>query len=271
MVQSIKSVLMKRGITAADADDQIKEARADLVAHIAAGNMSAADNVCKDHFGLEPDYLDELTPAPADMPPDDPQPYNHGSGTYKGKDFTPAARDICDADLLPATEAPVKQLKRLCKLINKQKDDRPALQHILIEKNHFIVTNGRGLIIERHGHNLDAPLLVHKDQIKLLDSKTAAIATDKKAGTLTDCNITIKNDDMPADHYPKYKQVCPEKLPDHLCIAFSIENLKLLIDALPPDAVPVFHFDKDPHKAVIITSQKSGDIYALMLPCRINK
>lgn len=63
MVESIKSVLMARDdMTAADADAAIADAREALIALIEDGDFSAAEDVCLDHFGLEPDYLEELLP-----------------------------------------------------------------------------------------------------------------------------------------------------------------------------------------------------------------
>jgi len=61
VVDSIKSVLMKRdGISAEEADDMIQCAKEELAEHIENGDITSADEICADHFGLEPDYLEEL-------------------------------------------------------------------------------------------------------------------------------------------------------------------------------------------------------------------
>lgn len=56
---SIKKILMERdGMTAEEAVDLIKEARADLRDRLAAGEMP--EDICEEWFGLEPDFLFEL-------------------------------------------------------------------------------------------------------------------------------------------------------------------------------------------------------------------
>ena len=63
MRKSIKQVLMERdGMSEMDADDLIDEAREEMMEHIANGDLDAAEDICMDYFGLEPDYLDELLP-----------------------------------------------------------------------------------------------------------------------------------------------------------------------------------------------------------------
>lgn len=61
MLESIKTVLMRRdGLTAPEAQEAIEAAREELRAALDAGDLSAAEDICQEHFGLEPDYLDEL-------------------------------------------------------------------------------------------------------------------------------------------------------------------------------------------------------------------
>ena len=56
---SIKEVLMTRDrLTADEADEAIKECRADLNERLASGEMPY--DICEEYFGLEPDFLDEL-------------------------------------------------------------------------------------------------------------------------------------------------------------------------------------------------------------------
>jgi len=58
---SIKSILMKRdGMTESEADDLISEAKDMLQQYIMEGDLSSAEDVCADYFGLEPDYIFDL-------------------------------------------------------------------------------------------------------------------------------------------------------------------------------------------------------------------
>jgi len=60
-MESIKDILMERdGMTAADADNLIDDARADLAKRLDAGEMP--HDICEEWFGLEPDYFFELLP-----------------------------------------------------------------------------------------------------------------------------------------------------------------------------------------------------------------
>lgn len=60
-MESIKKVIMKRdGISSSSADDLINEARMALDAYLTDNDQEAAENVCEEYFGLEPDYLIEL-------------------------------------------------------------------------------------------------------------------------------------------------------------------------------------------------------------------
>lgn len=61
MRESIKEVLMRRdGMTASEAHDAIKEAKEDLQELIEDGLFMEAEDICRDHFGLEPDYIMDL-------------------------------------------------------------------------------------------------------------------------------------------------------------------------------------------------------------------
>ena len=58
---SIKQILMQRdGLSAEEAEELIIEARNDMNYMLENGDTVGAYNICQDHFGLEPDYLDEL-------------------------------------------------------------------------------------------------------------------------------------------------------------------------------------------------------------------
>ena len=57
---SMKQVLMDRdGLTEEEAEAQVDDARANLMALIENGDMESAMDVCYD-YGLEPDYLEDL-------------------------------------------------------------------------------------------------------------------------------------------------------------------------------------------------------------------
>ncbi len=58
---TIREILMTRdGMTADEADNLINEAREQLFDYLAEGDMSGAEEICSEFFGLEPDYLFEL-------------------------------------------------------------------------------------------------------------------------------------------------------------------------------------------------------------------
>lgn len=59
--KTLKQVLMDRdGLTAEDAENQIKQARAEAYEMIEQGDLMDAYDICETWFGLEPDYLDDL-------------------------------------------------------------------------------------------------------------------------------------------------------------------------------------------------------------------
>ncbi len=63
-METIKEVLIRRdGISADEADELIAEARAQMELYIAENDYFAAEDICNEFFGLEPDYLMELMPA----------------------------------------------------------------------------------------------------------------------------------------------------------------------------------------------------------------
>ena len=60
-MKTIKQVLMRRdGMTDIEADELISEAKEQLQEYLANGDIEAADNICEEFFGLEPDYIMEL-------------------------------------------------------------------------------------------------------------------------------------------------------------------------------------------------------------------
>ena len=60
-MESIKEILMRRDdMTSEEADEIIAEAKNKLEEYLETGDISAAENICQEYFGLEPDYLDEL-------------------------------------------------------------------------------------------------------------------------------------------------------------------------------------------------------------------
>ena len=57
----IKEVLMRRdNMSAQEADESIAEGVELLREYIATDNISAAENICEELWGLEPDYILEL-------------------------------------------------------------------------------------------------------------------------------------------------------------------------------------------------------------------
>lgn len=61
MRKGIRETLMERdGISAEEADDLIAEAIEDFQECLLNGEIDEAENICVIHFGLEPDYLDDL-------------------------------------------------------------------------------------------------------------------------------------------------------------------------------------------------------------------
>lgn len=57
----IKQILMKRdGLTEAEAQNYIEEAREALQEYLANGDIFEAHDICEEFFGLEPDYIFEL-------------------------------------------------------------------------------------------------------------------------------------------------------------------------------------------------------------------
>ena len=60
-MESIKSILIRRdGMTEDEANSLIEDAKATLSLYLDAGDMSSAEDICAEFFGLEPDYLMEL-------------------------------------------------------------------------------------------------------------------------------------------------------------------------------------------------------------------
>ncbi len=60
-MNNIKQVLMQRdGMSAADANDLIREAKEQLQEYLENGEEYLAEDICAEFFGLEPDYLMEL-------------------------------------------------------------------------------------------------------------------------------------------------------------------------------------------------------------------
>lgn len=60
-MESIKEVLITRdGMDPTDADDLISDAQDDFNYRVARGDLDAAENICADWFGLEPDYVIEF-------------------------------------------------------------------------------------------------------------------------------------------------------------------------------------------------------------------
>ena len=60
-METIKEVLMRRDeMTSDEADDLISEAKEQLLEYFESGDLIAAEDICSEYFGLEPDYIMEL-------------------------------------------------------------------------------------------------------------------------------------------------------------------------------------------------------------------
>lgn len=60
-MKSIKEILIERdGMDPDDADALIADAQEEFDMYIADGDLNAAENICSDYFGLEPDYTIEF-------------------------------------------------------------------------------------------------------------------------------------------------------------------------------------------------------------------
>ncbi len=60
-METIKEVLMQRDqMTAEEAEELIEEAKDQLQEYLEVGEMSKAEDICSEYFGLEPDYIEEL-------------------------------------------------------------------------------------------------------------------------------------------------------------------------------------------------------------------
>ena len=60
-MRNLKQVLRARdGITSAQANLLIEEARMDINDYLAEGDLTSAEEICSEHFGLEDDYLLDL-------------------------------------------------------------------------------------------------------------------------------------------------------------------------------------------------------------------
>ena len=60
-METIKQVLMRRdGMSATEADEQIADAKEQLQEYLKDGDILAAEDICAEFFGLEPDYIMEL-------------------------------------------------------------------------------------------------------------------------------------------------------------------------------------------------------------------
>lgn len=61
MAESIKQILMRRdNLTSTDSDWLINRAYEAFHAYLEDNDQIAAENICQEYFGLEPDYLMEL-------------------------------------------------------------------------------------------------------------------------------------------------------------------------------------------------------------------
>ena len=61
IMETIKQVLMRRdNMTAEEANELIQEAKETLIEYLEHRDFMAAEDICQEFFGLEPDYIMEL-------------------------------------------------------------------------------------------------------------------------------------------------------------------------------------------------------------------
>tara|TARA_R110000796_G_C14248888_1_gene398304 strand:+ start:161 stop:355 length:195 start_codon:yes stop_codon:yes gene_type:complete len=59
--ESIKAILIRRDkMTSDEADDLIQDARQQFNSYLEAGDITSAEDICSEYFGLEPDYVIEF-------------------------------------------------------------------------------------------------------------------------------------------------------------------------------------------------------------------
>ena len=60
-METIKDILMRRdGLSETEANNRIDEARQHMYELLDSGETDEAYEICNEHFGLEPDYIQEL-------------------------------------------------------------------------------------------------------------------------------------------------------------------------------------------------------------------
>ena len=57
----LKQVIMQRDdLTSEEADNLIAEAKTALIGYLDNNDLTSADEICEEYFGLEPDYILDL-------------------------------------------------------------------------------------------------------------------------------------------------------------------------------------------------------------------
>jgi len=57
----LKQVIMQRDdLTSEEADNLIAEAKTALIGYLDNNDLTSADEICEEYFGLEPDYIFDL-------------------------------------------------------------------------------------------------------------------------------------------------------------------------------------------------------------------
>ena len=56
----VKILMTRDGMSEAEANDIIEDAKSALADYLEEGNTEDAYNICEEFFGLEPDYLEQL-------------------------------------------------------------------------------------------------------------------------------------------------------------------------------------------------------------------
>lgn len=60
-MKTLKQTIIDRdNISSSEADQQIAKAKEAMEFYLSIGDFDSAENICQEHFGLEPDFLMEL-------------------------------------------------------------------------------------------------------------------------------------------------------------------------------------------------------------------
>lgn len=59
-IRIIRTLMKRDKLTMVEAVELVRVAKSQLNEYLDSGDIEAAENICEEYFGLEPDYLDDL-------------------------------------------------------------------------------------------------------------------------------------------------------------------------------------------------------------------